>query len=440
MSCNECNDEAKGMMMIRPHKYANVSTSDESPSPTAVANLLKSPVSPTLINCVTNKVLLKELGQSWKYTMMKSKTYLKLNKNNENSDVDKIQKFKRGNNVRLIKHLECVGTIKYIKEYEDGTFTYGVSFKCNTKYIRRYHGYELQFIPRRQYREESEDFTLPPVDYKKHLYLNLVTHNKLGKKLINYIDCNGNNNSDDDHTYELIERLDASIERYHRGMVSKHSTIVNQIMHRLNPYLKQETKTDKSGRVRICLQQREEEEEKDHNNENDEKQQCQEPNKINSNNTRLWQFMNDILGLINVTNTKCKFNIEKGIYLPIYYVLRYFCFQSLKGNGKHGDIFDSRDCDSDRIIAAWILYKFKTCLNGKYKQFIDKYETNFKETTAQIDKWCQQNGYNISNQFEENEKIVSETQTAANRESEKRLELMRQEFAAKLYNIGGSHH
>ena len=96
------------------------------------------------------------------------------------------------------------------------------------------------------------------------------------------------------------------------------------------------------------------------------------------------------------------------ICLQLFHVLRYFASQSVKQHNKHGSIFDSRDRDSDRIIASWILYAFESGLIGKYKAFVDEYTTNYRDTEKTFARWCKTNNCNISNQFEETEKETYE--------------------------------
>ena len=383
----------------------------------------------------TNKDLLKELVNGWKYVTRNIKIINNINNNNNNNNnganVRISNRFKKNTCVSLIIAPECVGTIAKIEENrKTGNIKYKVRMKCQC--LRWYHHKELQYIRRGEYDKKSPTFKIPQ-DIQRFLFVHLHIDNHLGIKLFDYARLIKDNDDDDAYVsgskynemeYELIERLDASIERYQMGMLSNHSSIINQIKIRLHPYLQETRRNDKHGRSRLRLEKRNTKIEKDI----DDSKQAVKPQSTstpsipiastNVNNIHLWQFMNQIKQLIDLLNktvnenNRMNNNYDFSIIaidpdmdiwcLKLYHILRYFLSQSIQRINKHGGIFDSRDRDSDRIIASWILYKFQTCLvNGKYKEFVNQYQLNYRNTTIMVNTWCKKNQCDISNQFEE---------------------------------------
>ena len=448
MSCGRLNSSYSCLyggwypLFVNQSPYANI---NGLPNGFANSNIngSKAKTITSIINANTNKDLLKELLNGWKYvTRIKKETSKNINNINNNDKNARITKelFKKNTYVSLIIAPECVGTINKIEENkENGNIRYKVRMKC--KCFRWYNGTQLQCIPRGEYDKKSPIFDVPQ-DFQRYLIVNLVIDNQLGIKLFDYARIKDNDDDDvsgskyNEIEYELIERLDASIARYQIGMLSNHSSIINQIKIRLHPYLQETRRNDKQGRSRLRLERRKNKNENKIKKDMDDEKQVVKPQSIptqlptstlsipipntnvNINNTHLWQFMNQIKKLIDSLNKIVNKNDRKNknydfsiiainsdmdiCCLKLYHILRYFASQSVQRSHKHGGIFDSRDRDSDRIIASWILYKFQTCLvNGKYKEFVNQYQLNYKHTTRMVNTWCQKNQCDISNQFEE---------------------------------------
>ena len=407
---------------VMPLSALSVSTTNRIAGIQTITNgVIKKYINEMNVN--TNKDILKELANGWKYITIQAQKLGDSNINNEknvstttttttksSTTTERIHKFKKHIRVCLVGAPDCVGKIDEWLVRSDGSVKYRVRMKGHG--FRYYREVQLKYIPVGEYNRKSPHFVIPQ-DFQKCLIVGLQDKNKLGKKLKNYDINNGPSGDSNDHDvyngdeHELIERLDTSIERYYLGMLSNHSSAINCIKHRINPYLEEKIKKDKNGELRLYLKRRKQTE------IDDEKHGAQESSATN--NIHLWTFMNEIKRTINSLNKMvniCRKNdgnynfsiidTDMDIWcLKLYHILRYFASQSVQHTKKEGAIFDSRDRDSDTIIASWVLYKFQTCLMGKYKAFVDEYQTNYKNTARIVNTWCKKNNVNISNQFEE---------------------------------------
>ena len=392
-------------------------------------------------NIINNLEILVNFGDCWRYTVSKAQENKIEHDKKENEIVinnKNMDNFEFDGNpcVCLIDNEICVGRISQVKTMTNGCKKYFILWRNKHKAYRL--GSEIKPIKGKVYRKSRGKFRVGngklnvPKTFNLYYYGQLEQDNNLGKKLLNFL-----NTGNDTDINELIERIDTSIQRYYLGMYGGYYQFSQLIDSQINKYLIKTTRTNnKLNKSRLHLKTRkftpveiadeQEQEEK-------QTQQLQLPIQQNQHQKQegqltlpsaccsyLWILFNDIQRMIKKLNTKYdsdnskdddeNFNFDSDMdneCLQLYHLLRYFGSHSIQRDDKHGSIFDARDRDSDRIIASWIMYTFKTCLNGKYKQFILKYESNYKDTTSAIDTWCTKNKRNISNQFDEFEQQVN---------------------------------
>ena len=300
LDSNQCPNVLIANQTTTTRRTTSVATSSHTTPSTATPNVTNE------INHDTNKLLLMQLNNGWRYVTDTVKEYknmfnnvkdidIKSGLNKLNLDEIKLENLKN-KCVRLISAPECVGRIQQAKEMGDGSIKIKVFMKC--KCVRNYFGSQLELIPRVEFKRASRKVKIPK-DLRRYLFINLEVDNNLGKKLANYVSNIGTSNNScdsiDEMENELIERLDASIDRYYHGMLWHHSLHASNTKNRLNKYLKEQIQVDKGGRTRIRAKTR-------NNHDHDDKKQGTQELKSNSNNKYLTQFINNIVTLIHTAN------------------------------------------------------------------------------------------------------------------------------------------